>query len=420
MSSSEIRSRLRDEIARMTIIDCHEHLMPERLRTGRPVDATILFSHYCETDLLTAGMSRQDYDRMRDHTLPLDYRWGLLSPYLGHVKDGSYARAGLIAARELYGFEDVNDSNYLEVSAKLQEGNTPGLYQRILGDKCGIEAALTQCDMTATESELLIPLMWAFHITEMRNAGQIRALGERAGMTLNTLSDAVEAAERVIVRWKKEGAIGLKVMAQEFGEPSRAEASSAFESAIRGTELPTSNPLGNYLLDRCLALAGKHDLVVAVHAGMWGDFRTLDPKLMIPVFPRHPGTRFDLYHAGMPWVRETGVIGTNNPNVWLNLCWCHIISPRMTVNMLDEWMDFVPMNRIFAFGGDYGAPVEKVVGHLWLARDDVAQVLARRVRRGEMTEDRALEIARMWFYDNPREAYRIPAYRERMKSSGTA
>ncbi len=145
---------------------------------------------------------------------------------------------------------------------------------------------------------------------------------------------------------------------------------------------------------------------------MWGDFRTLDPTHLIPLIERHPHTRFDVYHAGMPWVREAGVIGKNSPNVWLNLAWCHIVSQRMTVSLLDEWLDLVPVNKIFAFGGDYGLPVEKVVGHLWMAREDIAEVLARRVKRGDMSEDRALEIARLWFYDNPLDCY--PTLKDRL------
>jgi len=156
-----------------------------------------------------------------------------------------------------------------------------------------------------------------------------------------------------------------------------------------------------------LNMAAGLGLVVAVHTGMWGDFRTLDPKLMISVIMRHPSTRFDLYHMGMPWVRETGIIGKNFPNVWLNLCWCHIISPKMTCSALDEWIDLVPINKIIAFGGDYGKPVEKVYGHLVMARENIARVLGGRIKDGLMTEEEAISIAKKWFYHNPKELYQL-------------
>jgi hypothetical protein len=68
-------------------------------------------------------------------------------------------------------------------------------------------------------------------------------------------------------------------------------------------------------------------------------------------------------------------------------------------------MDLVPMSKILIFGGDYATPVEKVYGHLVMAREDIAEVLARRIERGTLSESRALELARQWFWDNPRQLY---------------
>ena len=163
------------------------------------------------------------------------------------------------------------------------------------------------------------------------------------------------------------------------------------------------NYLRNYLMD----VIGELDMVVAVHSGMWGDFRTLDAKHMIPVFPRHPNTRFDLYHLSMPSVRDAIVIGKNFPNVWLNLCWCHVISQQMTCSALDECIDIVPMNKIIGFGGDYSRPVEKIYGHLVMAREDIATVLGRRVDRGLMSLDEAIAISQKWLWDNPKNLYKL-------------
>jgi hypothetical protein len=107
-------------------------------------------------------------------------------------------------------------------------------------------------------------------------------------------------------------------------------------------------------------------------------------------------------------VRETALLAKNFPNVWLNLCWCHIISPRMAQSAMDELLDLVPTNKIIAFGGDHSTDVENVYGHLAVARQNVAGVLGRRVEEGLLTERDALEIAGRWFCDNPRELYQLP------------
>ncbi len=40
-----------------------------------------------------------------------------------------------------------------------------------------------------------------------------------------------------------------------------------------------------------------------------------------------------------------------------------------------------------------------------MAKKDVAEVLARRISKGLMKRSEALEVARMWFYENPVELY---------------
>jgi len=83
------------------------------------------------------------------------------------------------------------------------------------------------------------------------------------------------------------------------------------------------------------------------------DFRQLDPRHNIPLFQKYLETKFDLYHMGMPWVRDTAFIAKNYHNVYLNLCWSHIVSSHMTVSGLLEYFDIVSVNKIIAFGGDY-------------------------------------------------------------------
>ena len=146
-------------------------------------------------------------------------------------------------------------------------------------------------------------------------------------------------------------------------------------------------------------------MVIAVHAGIWGDFRDIDSKHMLTLAPAHPQADFDLYHLGMPSVRDTIVVGKNLPNVYLNLCWTHIISQVQTCSGVDELLDQVPVNKITAFGGDYSRPVEKVVGHLHMARENLAQVFATRIERGRMSFDEATAILGLWFWDTPLRLY---------------
>jgi uncharacterized protein len=404
--------------AQMQIIDCHEHLPPEQTYLRHTKDACALLWQYVITDLATAGMSQEDVAQLSDNDavgyawgrVPLERRWGLLKPHLENVRFGSYARPGFIVARELYGYDEINDDTYVPLSEAMRAQHSPGIYGRILGEKCGISLALTQHRTTEYQNDPLMAPLMPITWSDVTTWDEVQQQARVAGATVSSLDDYLGAMEGLIVQWKAEGTVGLKTNSSPtVGDPDRAAARQQFEALRGGSErhLPTYNALRDYLRDEAYKSAARHDLTVAVHAGVWGDFRDLDSGHIIPAIMRHPQTRFDLYHMGIPAVRQTGVIGKNFPNVWLNLCWSHIVSPAMTRSALDEYLDMVPVNKILGFGGDYFLPVENVYGHLVMARENIAEVLSRRIGAGLMTESQALGVARKWFWDNPIACYRL-------------
>ena len=417
MAVSQVEQRLISALEKLEIIDAHEHLSPEAVRTSTKVDALTFFSHYTHRDLVVAGMSEADYEATQNPDLPLGHRWRLFAPYWEHIRWGSYARAALIAAKHFYGADDINDKTYVELSEKMAAANTPGIYERVLRDACNIRIALTQCSRTDVGQPLLTPVMplvtdvgsWAEvsrpTVTDWQ--GTPRAMAP--DIAVRTLDDLLDANRSYITQVKSEGAVGLKMVSNPYESPSRQAAQQCFDDLRTGavSSLNYINPLRDYVVDQMIRFAGEQDLVVAVHTGYWGDFRTLDPLHMIPIVERHPGVRFDFYHLGYPWMRESIMLGKGFANIWLNFCWTHIISQRFAIDALDEVIDVVPMNKVIGFGGDYALPVEKVYGHLVMAREDIAHVLARRIESGRMTEDQALTLARKWLFDNPRDLYRL-------------
>jgi predicted TIM-barrel fold metal-dependent hydrolase len=407
MKLSALESSLVSAIASMEIIDAHEHLPPESVRTAAKVDVLTLFAHYTRGDLMVAGMGEPDYQQTQRPELPLDLRWRLFAPFWEQIRWGSYARAALIAAQHFYGADDINEKTYVAISEKMAAANTPGIYERVLRDACHIRTALTQCQRTDLGTPLLTPVMPLLpNMWDLDTWRGLTSQFSQAG-SLATLDDVVAAGRAYILRVKSEGAVGLKMMSNPYQHPSRAAAHESFEKLRTGAvdHLPQPNPLRDFLADEMIRFAGEQDLVVCVHTGYWGDFRTLDPLHMIPILQRHPRVRFDMYHLGYPWVRESIMLGKGFANVWLNFCWTHIISQRFAMEALDEVIETVPMNKVIGFGGDYAVPVEKVYGHLTMAREDIARVLAARIERGLMSEDQALGLARKWLWDNPKELY---------------
>ena len=414
MQLDDVQRSLVEALEEFEIIDCHEHLGPEKVRTETPVDVFTLFSHYTRGDLLVAGMTEAGYDALFDQRIPLERRWTMFKPYWDQIRWGSYARAALLAAEKFYGYSDINDETYRPLSEAIQKANTPGIYERVLRDACNIRTALTirgSDDLGTPLLTRVVPLP-RLHVGPAHRVTTWEIVLRPEfdpEATIRSLDDYLEALQRYVVRAKQEGAVGVKMVSNSYEPPNWKEAVAAFESLRSGIEsvLPEMNPLRDYVADRAIAYATEQDMVIAVHTGYWGDFRTLDPLHMIPLLQRHPEARFDIFHLGYPYVRDALMLGKGFPNVWLNLCWTHIISQRFAVAALDEAVDLVPMNKLLAFGADYGLPVEKVYGHLVMAREDVAEVLARRIVAKQMSESQALDLARKWFWENPIELYRL-------------
>jgi hypothetical protein len=73
---------------------------------------------------------------------------------------------------------------------------------------------------------------------------------------------------------------------------------------------------------------------------------------------------------------------------------------------LDDFLDAVPYNKISAFGGDF-CLADGVYGHLLIARENVAKVLAKKVCDGVFDIAEAKHIASRLFYDNPKALFRL-------------
>lgn len=406
-----VEQKLIEAMQAMPVIDAHEHLPGEDWVTEHQADVfTRIYCHYSLTNAFSAGL-QAERDWIKNPDIPLEERWAAFRPYLGAIRETGYARAAQLTARELYGIDDINDDTYQELSTRLQQANKPGLFDDILKKRCGIERVLNQGgwidEFSPEVSRDFCDIEWA---RPEQIADKLSGHVERSGVDFADPDEWLDWWCQVLAA---DGHPGIKITADLPGSCiSRDEAARLF-GTLKENALDNdgARQLGVYLTHGALARAGAAGLVVAVHCGIiwecWQDFTKNHPGNMIPLLRRYRDTTFDLYHAGIPWVREMAVIGNQYPNAHLNLVWCHQISPYMTEHMLNEWIDLVPLNKIIGFGGDNCDGPEKTFGVLRMMQENIARALAVRVTRGQLSEARAVEICRMWLYDNPRRIYHL-------------
>ncbi len=411
MNSETIRDELRAFLEGLEIIDAHEHLVPERDRLKRRVSVLNLVAHYAWVDIVSAGLPKEHskgfvgHNEACDDEIPVEERWKTFWPHIQQVQYGTYFRPTAIALRDLYGIAKLDDSTWREASERMAAANRPGLYRSILREKCRIRVALVQNGHIDDQDppELFIPVYQ--HATPVRfeDRGFIEFLGKRCGTTPATFGAYLEAFGHYLVELRSKGAAGFKIGAWEAAPPDAKAATEEYAAFVRGE--PAGPSLFSATLDYVCKRAAEWDWPVCVHTGVWGDFRGMQPLHALDLVMRYPDTRFDIYHLGMPEVRECIFIAKNFRNAVLNLCWCYIVSQEITRRAINEILDLVPVNKVFGFGGDYQWDVENVYGHLTMAREALAEALTERIQRGQIDLDGARYILRLWMFENPKQFY---------------
>ncbi|MDR2687748.1 MAG: amidohydrolase, partial [Oscillospiraceae bacterium] len=140
--------------------------------------------------------------------------------------------------------------------------------------------------------------------------------------------------------------------------------------------------------------------------GMGNDLENSNPMLLKNLFAKYPNVPFDLFHIGYPYQSELITLAKYYPNVYIDMCWAHIISPHASREFFREALDVLPYTKIFAFGGDYGF-FDGVVGHLAMAKHNICEVLAEKVGRGEYGMALAEKILRAVFYGNAKRVFKL-------------
>ena len=420
MNVHNCTTELLAQIEAIPVIDSHEHLYTEAEHIDSNIDVLSLIDHYTIDDLRAAGCPPEVAEKIVDPKGEITPRWELLEPYWPKIRNGSYARMWTRTLKDLFDCQEMSAAALAEATEKMRQANQPGWYKQVLKDRCNISVCiLDQCSRTDCDCELFVPVIHATQFIEARTKQQVEELSATTDHPLHCLDDLVGAAQGYISHVRAEGAVALKVAVAyqrtlQFDKVTRAEAERLFNRIFdhlgEGLSWAEAKPLQDYMLHKCVQAAMENDMTIIFHTGLQAGGQNIvtntDPALLTNLFLEYRGARFDLFHAGYPYARECGVLAKYFPNVWADLAWVHIISAAGTRQILADWLDLVPANKIIGFGGDV-RHVELVYGHLYEARQNIAEVLAERVVRGDDTEEEALRIAQFLLHDSPVEAFKL-------------
>ena len=432
MQETELYKRIRKAIEDIPLVDTHEHLVSEKIQLSQDIDLFNWFSHYVTSDIISAGMPESTVvELLADKTMGLDQRWAKIAPFWSHVQTTAYGRALLIAARDLYGISEINDSTYAELS-KITASNQKGWYQQVLKERGNIEISIVQlgdeAEITEIDNTLFVAAISLDDFIQVRHRRDLKRLEQRSGLSIHSLDELLRAVATLVEKAANAGAVGIKtelayVRILYYEKVAKADAERVFNEIVRYPRhgrmgMPSQPPFSwddakvmqDYIMHQLICYAIDYKLPIQVHTGIQNGNSNIitnsNPVHLANLFIEYPEARFDVFHAGYPYQSETATLAKNFANVYPDMCWLHLISPWVARQTLHEWIETVPANKILGFGGDEGF-VEGAYAHSRMARDNVAEVLTEKVIANYLTESEAADLARRILRDNAKELFKL-------------
>jgi uncharacterized protein len=403
--------KIRDHADQIKVINSHEHQRPtesygnHKFRFYHLIDAS-----YLGADLTSAGVGVNDCDWNQLDSLSLDNLWGIYGEALNYSRGTSYYSQFVKGFQKLYGFRDLyfTKDNIKELSPKIEENyKNYGLWFKEAFHKAGYELMFLDQYWNAGNTELdnnYFALV--FNINGLIHGWR--------GKTDKSLDEYLEYCDRQFKKFIKKKAVCLK-NSDAYGrtlyyeDVPYEEARSFFDKPSSRLTPAQEKKIQDFMFNWIIQKAIEYDLPIQIHTGyLAGNGGVLDngqPIKLNNLFLKYPKAKFVLFHGGFPWTGEYVALGKMFPNVYLDLVWLPQISRESAVKTLDEMFDCVPYNKIF-WGGDCTL-IEESTGALEFGKDVVAEVLAKRVKRGLLTEDLAFEIVNRIFRENEIEVFKL-------------
>jgi len=235
-------------------------------------------------------------------------------------------------------------------------------------------------------------------------------------------SGYLEFITRVLVDNQKKGGIAMKFEVAyfrptTFSDPTREQAEEIYRHYASGG-VPSEKDyriFQDYIFRFLVQEGGRLHLPVHIHSAVGiGDYFNLSQSNIMNLEtvlrdPRYGGTTFVMIHGGYPLERPAIWLAAMK-NVYLDSSFGELAQyPAAFKDALKMWLETFPEK--ITFGTDC-FPYNEVLGaeeSYWLgaqsSRMALAAALAEMISENEITEDRAMELARGYLHDNAVKLY---------------
>jgi hypothetical protein len=423
MAAAPLDGDLRAVIDGIRVIDTHERLEEEEARLARPVDFSSLLSPHAACDVVSAGMSVPDVARFLAAETDAAEKWRLLAPYWSTICFTGYGQAIQRAIRDLYGIEALTQQSCTAVSEAMRQGQRPGVYQRLLGEKAGVDLCLVppldgpvSLFRERSDTRLFRQVLTVDHF--LAQMMPLEELSRQSGLEVGSLRELLRVIDGFFSRYGDRAVAIVNNCAYwrtlRFDDVSQGQAETLFERgyvAQEGLSSSETKALQDFLFHYCIQRAGDYRLPVMIHTGYPGGNNRLDMTRiratdLVPLFRKYPQARFVLLHMGYPYQHEVLALAKHFSNVYVDLSDSWALDGEATRGFVLQWLGAAPINKLLGFGGS-ATIAEIAYGHCRLARDGLCRALTGAIDDGTLSRSDAAEVASRLLRENAWTAFRL-------------
>ena len=419
-------SEILELVEKTPFVDTHEHLAEESTRlqnpppSSYPPDFSVLLTHYADSDLIVAGMTPAEHQKLVGPEMAPADKWKLLAPFYERTRHTGYVQNVRESVRLLCDVDDLSASTVETVSAKLAAMIKPGYYRRILKEisnleHCQVNSLETGLFMETEQPELLCQDL---SFVRLSTRPDVQGIAPLAGIEVRTLEDWHQVIDWSFatcgpraIAVKNQSAYERKLDYQQVSAAAAAPLFARFLKDAATLEAAELKAIQDHLFHYCIDRATEYDLPVKLHTGYYAGYGGMplhrlrhNAGDMCALLAAHPNTPFVIMHITYPYQDEAIAIAKHYPNAYVDLCWAWIINPLAGVRFVKEFLMAAPANKLFTFGGDY-LPVELVPGHARIARRGLAQALSELVREGWLSAADVAALAERLMRGNAHELF---------------
>jgi predicted TIM-barrel fold metal-dependent hydrolase len=132
----------------------------------------------------------------------------------------------------------------------------------------------------------------------------------------------------------------------------------------------------DWVVHECCRLANERGWPHQIHVGTH-NLAESSPLPLGALAARYPRMKIVMLHC-WPFLKESGWLAKQHPNVYLDTCWQPILSPDIYQEAMREWLPYVPRHKIMC--GHDATSIEMAAGSASFVRELLAEALAEQAQ----------------------------------------